>query len=86
MSPSPVNYQPVHRLSARPQRVDSFVNPDSCDVAWRSSNKRWVSSINLVNAAGLRPQDSAFVGLSNFPTFDRNHAEKERTKLSFGFF
>src|ERR1700682_1519850 len=56
------------------------------DVAGRSSNKRWVSSINLVNAAGLRPQDSAFVGLSNFPSFDRNHAGKERTHMSFGFF
>jgi hypothetical protein len=44
--------------------------------------KRWVSSINLVNAAGLRPQDSAFVGLSNFPSFDRNHAGKERTHLA----
>ena len=52
----------------------------------RPWNKRWVSSINFVNAAGLRPQDSAFIGLSNFPSFDRNHAEKERTKLSFGFF
>src|SRR6266403_5219242 len=52
----------------------------------RSSNTRWVSSINFVNAAGLRPQDSAFVGLSNLPSFDRNHAGKERTKTSFGFF
>ena len=43
-------------------------------------------SINFVNAAGLRPQDSAFVGLSNFPSFDRNHAGKERTHMSFGFF
>ena len=50
------------------------------------SNKRWARSINSVNAAGLRPQDSAFVGLSNFPSFDRNHAGKERTKMSFGFF
>src|SRR6266481_2009703 len=47
--------------------------------------KRWVSSIDLVNAAGLRPQDSAFVGLSNFPSFDRNHAGKERTHMSYGF-
>ena len=46
----------------------------------------WVGSINFVNAAGLRPQDSAFVGLSNFPSFDWNHAGKERTKISFGFF
>jgi hypothetical protein len=43
-------------------------------------------SINFVNAAALRPQDSAFVGLSNFPSFDRNHAGKERTHMSFGFF
>src|SRR6202171_34036 len=57
-----------------------------CDVAGRSSNKRWVSSINLVNAAGLRPQDSSFVSLSNFPSFDRNYAGKERTHMSFGFF
>src|SRR6202023_109599 len=56
------------------------------DVAGRSSNKRWVSSINFINAAGLRPQDSAFVGLSNFPSFDRDYAGKERTKTSFGFF
>src|SRR5260370_5225208 len=68
------------------QQVDPFVNPGSCDVVGRSSNERWVSSINFVNAAGLRPQDSAFVGLSNFPSFDRNHAGKERTKFSFGFF
>jgi hypothetical protein len=33
----------------------------------------------------LRPQDGAFVGLSNSPSFDRNRAEKERAKLSFGF-
>ena len=46
----------------------------------------WVGSINLVNAAGLRPQDSAFVGLSNFPSFDRNHADEELGKLRFGFF
>src|SRR5258708_9119375 len=52
----------------------------------RSSNKRWVSSIILVNGAGLRPPDSAFVGLSNPPSFDRNYAGKERTKTSFGYF
>jgi hypothetical protein len=46
----------------------------------------WVSSIDLVNAAGLRPQDSAFVGLSNFPSFDRNHAGEELSKFRFGFF
>src|ERR1700730_12913087 len=51
-----------------------------------SSNKRWGSSINSVNAAGLRPQDSAFVGLSNFPSFDRNHADEELGKLRFGLF
>src|SRR6202043_2290564 len=68
------------------QQVDSFVNPHSCDVAGRSSNKRWVSSIYFVNAAGLRPQDSAFVCLSNFPSFDRNHADEELGKLRFGFF
>src|SRR5258708_13577663 len=39
----------------------------------------------LVDAAGLRAQDSAFVGLSNFPAFDRNYAGKERTHMSFGF-
>jgi hypothetical protein len=44
------------------------------------------SSINFVDAAGVRPQDGAFVGLSNFPSFDRNHAGKERTHMSFGFF
>src|ERR1700730_6106164 len=44
------------------------------------------SSLNFVNAAGLRPQDSAFVGLSNFPSFDRNHADEELGKLRFGFF
>jgi hypothetical protein len=31
--------------------------------------------------AGLRPQDSAFVGLSNFPSFDWNRTGKERTKV-----
>src|ERR1700730_7415742 len=45
-----------------------------------------VGSLNFVNAAGLRPQDSAFVGLSNFPSFDRNHADEELGKLRFGFF
>src|SRR5712671_6692106 len=80
------------RLSVNPPTecwaatVDSFVNSDSCDVAGRSSNKRWVSSINFVNAAGLRPQDSAFVGLCDFPSFDRNHAVKERTHTRYGFF
>src|SRR5260370_42709630 len=54
--------------------------------AVRSSNKRWVSSINFVNTAGLRSQDSAFVGLSNFPSFDRNHAGKEPTNPIFGYF
>src|SRR3984957_1776001 len=44
------------------------------------------SSINFVNAAGLRPQDSALVGLCNFPSFDRNHAVKERTHTRYGFF
>src|ERR1700730_1490982 len=52
----------------------------------RSGHNRWVSSLNFVNAAGLRPQDSAFVGLSNFPSFDRNHADEELGKLRFGFF
>ena len=70
-----------HWLNVASKQPDSFVNPDSCDVAGRSSNKRWVSSINFVNAAGLRPQDSAFVGLSNFPSFDRNHAGEELGKL-----
>src|SRR5207245_8595799 len=54
--------------------------------AGRSSNKRWGSSINFVNAAGLCPQDCAFVGLSNLPSFDRNHAGEELGKLRFGFF
>ena len=44
------------------------------------------SSFNFVNAASLRPHDGAFVGLSNFPSFDRNHAGEELTKLRFGFF
>src|SRR5712675_2340650 len=43
------------------------------------------SSLNFVNAAGLRSQDTAFVGLSNFPSFDRNHAGEELGKLRFGF-
>src|ERR1700680_4233402 len=68
-----------------PPVVSALVNPDSCDVAG-GANKRWVSSINFVDAAGLRPQDSAFVGLSNFPSFDRNHADEELGKLRFGFF
>jgi hypothetical protein len=71
--------------SVKSKQIDSLVNPDSCDVAG-GANKRWVSSINFVDAAGLRPQDSAFIGLSNFPSFDRNHAGKERTHMSLGFF
>jgi hypothetical protein len=74
-----------HLTSVKSKQIDSLVNPDSCDVAG-ASNKRWVSSINFVNAAGLRAQDSAFVGLSNFPSFDRNHADEELGKLRFGFF
>jgi len=50
------------------------------------SRCEWVSSINFVNAAGLRPQDCAFVGLCNFPSLDRNHAVKERTHTRYGFF
>jgi hypothetical protein len=68
------------------KQVHSFVIPGSCDVAGRPSKKRWVNSINFVDAAGLRPQDSAFVGLSNFPSFDRNYADKGPTNTSFGFF
>src|ERR1700730_4355900 len=51
----------------------------------RSSNKRWASSIDFVDAAGLHPQNRAFVGLCHSPALDRNYAGKERTKLSFGF-
>src|SRR5258706_15780548 len=65
--------------------IFSFVNPGSCDVARRSSNKRWASSINFVDAAGLHPQNRAFVRLCHSPAFDRNYAGKERTKFSFGF-
>src|SRR6202521_4180085 len=57
-----------------------------CVINDSAANKRWASSINFVNAAGLRPQDSALVGLSNFPSFDRNHADEELGKLRFGFF
>src|SRR6202023_3603362 len=42
--------------------------------------------INFLDSVRLRPQDSAFVGLSNFPSFDRNHADEELGKLRFGFF
>jgi hypothetical protein len=60
---------------------------DAVQPAWNDFGaERWVSSLNFVNAAGLRPQDSAFVGLSNFPSFDRNHAGEELGKLRFGFF
>jgi hypothetical protein len=80
------NYTHDWWASGKRKHARSFVNPDSSDVAGRSSNKRWVSSIYFVNAAGLRPQYSSFVGLSNFPSFDRNYAGKERTHTSFGFF
>src|ERR1700730_1989535 len=50
-----------------------------------SSNKRWASSIDPVDAAGLHPQNRAFVGLCHSPAFDGNYAGKERTKLSFRF-
>src|SRR5258708_7802971 len=60
-------------------------NPDSCDYVGWSSAKRWASSINFVDAAGLRPQNRAFVRLCHSPAFDRNYAGKERTKFSFGF-
>src|SRR5258708_34165940 len=60
---------------------------DAVQPAWNDFGaERWLSSLNFVNAAGLRPQDSAFVGLSNFPSFDRNHADEELGKLRFGFF
>src|SRR6267154_3346570 len=67
--------------------VGSFINLYSWDVAGPVFRiKRWASSINFVNAARLRPQDSAFVGLSNFPPLDRNHAVKERAHTRYGFF
>ena len=46
----------------------------------------WASSLDFVDAAGLRPQDRAFVGLSNFPSFDRNDAGEGLSKFGFGFF
>src|SRR4029077_10771889 len=67
-------------------QIALHVDEAAQNVDGRSSNKRLVSSINFVNAAGLRPQDSAFVGLSNFPSFDWNHAGEELGKLRFGFF
>src|SRR5258708_40228210 len=51
-----------------------------------AANKRWASSIDFVDAAGLHPQNRAFVGLCHSPAFDRNYAGKERTHMSFGFF
>src|SRR6202030_2431568 len=66
-------------------QIALHVDETAQKVDGRSSNKRSVSSLNFVNAAGLRPQDSAFVGLSNFPSFDRNHADEELGKLRFGF-
>src|SRR6202043_2322401 len=67
----------VSRLTCRDKSI-LLSNP-------RSSNKRWASSMNSVDAAGLPPQKRAFVGLCHSPAFDRNYAGKERTKLSFGF-
>src|SRR6266849_6290119 len=49
------------------------------------SRRPTASSIDFVDAAGLHPQNRAFVGLCHSPAFDRNYAGKERTKLSFGF-
>jgi 2-polyprenyl-6-methoxyphenol hydroxylase-like FAD-dependent oxidoreductase len=79
---------PDPRMGVFDERLRQLMQEDEpgADATARSSNKHWVSSINLVNPAGLRPQDSAFVGLSNFPSFDRNHAGEERTHMSFGFF
>src|SRR6202790_3611761 len=67
------------------KQVVFFFNPGSFDVARQFSNKRWASSIDFVDAAGLPPQNRAFVGLCHSPAFDRNHAGKERTHMSFGF-
>src|ERR1700692_1873258 len=67
-------------------QIALHVDETAQKVDGRSSNKRRVSSINFVNAAGLRAQDSAFVGLSNFACLDRNHADEELGKLRFGFF
>ncbi len=67
------------------ERQGYFVIEVKRDKSNQMADSR-VSSINFVNASGLRPQDSVFVGLSNFPSFDRNRAGKERTKMSFGFF
>src|ERR1700719_5313443 len=44
-----------------------------------------MSSFNFVDAAGLRPQDRAFVGLRHSPADDGNYAGKERTHISLGF-
>jgi hypothetical protein len=73
----------AERLVAIFLAMSSFVSFAACMPLKPYS---WVGSFNFVNAAGLRPQDSVFVGLSNFPSFDWNHAGKERTKMSFGFF
>jgi hypothetical protein len=67
----------VHDLS---QVVGAVREPTTRPVVVPPKPYSWVGSIHFVNAAGLRPQDSAFVGLSNFPSFDRNHAGKERGK------
>jgi hypothetical protein len=73
------------RFSTQEKRHEGV--QDAVRPAWNDSGaERWVGSLNFVNAAGLRPQDSAFIGLSNFPSFDRNHADEELGKLRFGFF
>jgi len=90
-----INYSAANRRGFISQSTDSVLGCNSgflcqpgslgcCRAVFRI--KRWASSIHSVNAAGLRPQDCAFVGLCNFPSFDRNHAVKERTHTRYGFF
>src|ERR1700732_1299487 len=66
-------------------QIALHVDETAQNVDGRSSNKRWASSIDFVDAAGLHPQNRAFVGLCHSPAFDRNYAGKERTHMSFGF-
>src|SRR5258706_924141 len=61
---------------------------------WYPVRRTWYAPVPIVNSFSIANRKAelqsagryAFVGLSNFPSFDRNYAGKERTKTSFGYF
>jgi hypothetical protein len=78
----------------------AYVHPDDIDLEAHASANDIETAKDKAGHSGQQghlnrlcergqfapPKTSAFVGLSNFPSFDRNYAGKERTNTSFGYF